>query len=225
MNNTTHAGIIFDMDGVLVDSADAHWLSWRQLVRECGASISRSQFQETFGLQNRDIIGRLLGEVDNNRIARLADRKEAIYRDIVRNSVPAIAGAAELVRELNARGVRLAVGSSGPRANIDLILQAMNIEDAIGVIVSSEIVQRGKPAPDVFQIACERLKLPPNRCAVVEDAPAGIQAAKSAGCAAVAVLMHHPKEAFRDADLIVEHIGDLSADQLIDLATNAHRNP
>ena len=210
--------VIFDMDGVLVDSAAPHFQSWQRLAEECGGTVTDEQFAETFGRQNRDIIPRLFGTVSDDRLRALADRKEEIYRDLVRENPPIVAGAVNLVRDLYASGVRLAVGSSGPRENIELILDGMRVRDCFAAVISSDDVTRGKPDPQVFVLAIDRLGVPPSRCVVVEDAPVGIAAAKAAEARAVAVLLHHSSDAFADADLRVQCLADLSAERLISLA-------
>lgn len=202
-------GVVFDMDGVLVDSAPAHFESWQTLGRENGRTITEAQFADTFGRHNGDIVPILFGEVGPERLAVLADRKEAIYRDLVRGRVPVIPGAAALVRELHAAGLKLAVGSSGPPANIRLVLEELGVVNRFSAISSGDDVTRGKPDPQVFQIACERLGLPPGACVVIEDAPAGVAAAKAAGCRAVAVMLHHGRERFTEADVVVERLADL----------------
>ena len=210
--------VIFDIDGVLVDSAAAHLHSWQLLARECGGSVvTREEFDKTFGQQNRDIIPTLFGEVSNSRMQALAERKEEIYRELIRERAPIVEGAAELVRALRQAGVHLAVGSSGPRKNIALVLSAMGVADCISVVVSGEDVTRGKPDPQVFALAAELLGVPEARCVVIEDAPVGVQAARAAGARTAAVLIYHPPEAFDHADCVVARLADLSVDQLISL--------
>ncbi len=210
-------GVIFDMDGVLVDSADAHLQSFQLLARENGKEVTKAQFATTFGRQNRDIIPILIGETDEAAVAVLADRKEAIYRDLVRDDMPVVEGAVALIEALHSRGAKLAVGSSGPLPNVELVLEAMGVSDMMHAIVSGDDVMRGKPHPDVFVQACRRLDLSPCHCIVIEDAPAGIAAAKAAGTYAVAVMIHYARDAFTGADMIVERLGDLSVDDLLSL--------
>lgn len=210
MNHREPIGVIFDMDGVLVDSAQPHLESWQVLAEENDRSITREQFAASFGRQNNDIIPLLFGDMDAKRCAALADRKEEIYRDLVRHAPPIVSGAVELVQALHERGVLLAVGSSGPRQNIELVLAAMGVGELIPVVISGDEVQRGKPDPQVFLLARQGLGIEAGRCAVVEDAPAGIAAALSAGTRAIAILMHHPAEAFANADCIVDRLSDLT---------------
>ena len=214
MTTTVPIGVIFDMDGVLVDSAEPHLKSWQQLAIEEGTTVTAQQFAETFGRQNRDIVPILFGTGASARLAELSDRKEALYRDLVRDNVPIVPGAVALIRALHAEGARLAIGSSGPSANIDLVLGAMGVVDCMSAIVSADDVTRGKPDPQVFSLACERLGLPPGRCVVIEDAPSGVEAANAAGAKSVAILMHHPAKAFKDADLVVDRLADLSVNTL-----------
>lgn len=218
MHDPSSIGVIFDMDGVLVDSAPAHLRSWQLLARECGGTVTQEQFAKTFGQQNRDIIPILFGRVSEDRMRALAERKEEIYRDLIRKRPPIVEGAVELVRGLHDAGVRLAVGSSGPRENIELALSAMNVGDSISVVVSGGEVTRGKPDPEVFALAADRLGVEPARCVVVEDAPVGVEAARAIGARVVAVLMHHPADAFEQADHVVPRLTDLSVQQLISLA-------
>lgn len=212
-------GVIFDMDGVLVDSAESHFESWQRLAAEEGITITRKQFEAGFGRQNRDIIPMIFGSVSPQRLEAIASRKEQIYRDLVRANVPAIPGASRLVKGLAKEGVPLAVGSAGPRQNIDLVLAAMQIESCFQTVVSGEDASRGKPDPQVFQIACQRLELPPDRCVVIEDAVAGVQAARAAGTRVVAVLMHEQAEKLRKAgaDLVIEQLQHLAVQQLREL--------
>ena len=218
MDDSSSIGVVFDMDGVLVDSARPHLQSWQQLAREHGGAVSEEQFAATFGRQNDDIIPTLFGEVSRERLKTLSEGKEEIYRDLIRDNAPVVPGAVELARNLHEAAVALAVGSSGPLANVQLVLEAMGIQDLISAIVSGDDVTRGKPDPQVFLLAGERLGIPPRRCVIIEDAPVGVEAAHAAGAHVVAVLMYHPAEAFPQADLVVARLSDLTVDQLVLLA-------
>lgn len=209
-------GVVFDMDGVLVDSAEPHYESWQRLAREEGISITRGQFEGSFGRQNRDIIPSFFGPVSPERLDSIAGRKEALYREIVKARVPAVEGAAALVKALSGAGVPLAIGSAGPRANIDLILEGMSVARLFQAIVSADDVTRGKPDPQVFQVACERIGLPPEQCVVIEDAPPGVLAAKTAGARVAAIMMHHSAETLAEAgaDVVVRRLVDLNVERL-----------
>lgn len=223
LNRNGAIGVIFDMDGVLVDSARPHFRSWQRLALENGIAITEAQFTGTFGRQNRDIIPLLFGPVTAKRLGTLADRKEELYRDLVRAEPPIMTGAIDLVRSLHRLGARLAVGSSGPIENIELIVEAMAVGPCFDAIVSGEDVTRGKPDPEVFILAAERLGLPASRCVVVEDAPVGIEAAKAAGAKAIGIATYHPAASLGTADLVVDALADLRADAVLTLARGLDR--
>lgn len=213
-------GAIFDMDGVLVDSAGPHLASWQRMAREHGRELTEEDFRRTFGRQNRDIIPLALGITDAAEVQRLSDRKEELYRELIRGRVPAMDGAVELVRSLHAAGFKLAIGSSGPPENVEAVLDGMGLADLFHARATSREVHRGKPDPQVFTVAAGMLGLPPGDCAVVEDAPAGIEAALAAGAAAIALAGQHPKESLARAHLLVHSLRDLTPDRIAELIRN-----
>lgn len=207
-------GLIFDMDGVLVDSAGPHLQSWKQLAEEIGRPITEPQFRATFGRQNQDVVPALFGHDDAQTIRRLSDRKEELYRDLIRHAVPAVDGAVELIRVCHAVGFRLAVGSSGPPENVDLVVDGLDIRRYFQTLITAREVSRGKPHPQVFQLAAEGLGLPPRQCAVVEDAPAGVEAALAAGCAAIALVGTLPADSLGRAHRVVTSLRELSPEAI-----------
>ncbi|MBN1919297.1 MAG: HAD family phosphatase [Verrucomicrobia bacterium] len=211
-------GVIFDVDGVIVDSAPPHRESWRRLADEVHLPMSDEFFARIFGQTNKDILEALFGRaLPDEEWRRLGDRKEAFYRDIIRHSVPAMPGAVGLIEALHADGARLAIGSSGPPENIELCLREMGILERFDAVVTGNDVTRGKPDPQVFLLAAERIGLSPERCVVVEDAVTGVEAAKRAGMRAVALTSSHPLKSFPHADLLVEGLTALSPARLSSL--------
>lgn len=211
-------GVIFDVDGVLVDSGPPHRESWRRLARQVHVPMSDEFFARTFGQTNKDILEALFGRaLPEAEWRRLGDRKEELYREIVRGRVPAMPGAVELVEALAADGARLAVGSSGPRENIELCLGEMRIRSRFGTVITGECVTRGKPDPQVFLLAAEGLGLEPARCVVIEDAVIGIEAAKRAGMRAVALTSTHPRASFPHADRVIASLTELGPRGLVSL--------
>jgi beta-phosphoglucomutase len=209
------AAVIFDVDGVLVDSYQAHLRSWVLMAREHGLDISEQEFASTFGQTSREIITRFWGpELDVAERAALDARKEAIYRDLIRAEFPAMPGAVTLIDVLAADGFLLAVGSSGPPENIELTLERLGRRDRFRGIVTGQDVTRGKPDPQVFEIAAERLGAPAASCVVIEDAPVGIAAARAAGMASVALVGTAPPERLAAADLVVHSLRELDPGRL-----------
>ena len=205
-------GVIFDMDGVLVDSYAAHLRSWRDVAARHGLDLSDANFARTFGRTSRDIIGALWpGKFDDDGVARFDAAKEARYREILGERFPEMDGASELIRELHDAGYRLAIGSSGPPQNVSLVQRQLRSGHLFEVTVNGTEVTRGKPDPDVFLIAARKLGIEPPRCAVVEDAPAGIEAARRAGMTSIGLLGTAPRERLAEhADLVVGSLRDLS---------------
>ena len=180
--------VIFDVDGVLVDSYAAHFASWIRLGKETGITLTEEQFAESFGRRSRDVIRRYWGHGKDSEVERLDRRKEGLFREILEENFPGMDGARELIEALAAAGTKIAVGSSAPKENVDLVLDRLGERHHIQAVVTGEDVQRGKPDPQVFLLAAERLGVPPDRCVVIEDAVPGIEAARSAGMKAVALV-------------------------------------
>jgi len=204
--------VIFDMDGVLVDSYHAHLEAWMRLGRELGRPITEADFVPTFGRRNPEIFRALWGEAFSDAdIRRWGDWKEAAYREIVAARFPAMPGAAALIDVLKAAGFALAVGSSGPPENVAVALRGLERTDRFDTTVDSAEVTLGKPHPEVFLRAAEKLGLEPRCCAVVEDSLAGLEAARRAGMTAIALVGTFPRERLTDhADRVVDALGDLA---------------
>ena len=208
-------GVIFDMDGVLVDSAAAHFESWQRLAQERGAGpISEAQFKATFGGRNSEIIAEWFGETDAIRSKALGDRKESLYREIIRHDVRPMPGAKELIDRLAGEGIAMAIGSSGPPENVRMICEAMGLNDAFRAIITGADVSRGKPDPEVFLRAAEGMSLAADQCVVIEDAPLGIEAARRAGMRCVGLTSSHPADVLAGADLIVGSLDEVSSEGL-----------
>ena len=216
--------VIFDMDGVLVDSYRAHWQSWHFMADELGKGLTEPQFVATFGRTSREIIAEHWGAdcLTPAEIAEFDRRKEALYREIVAQDFPAMEGARELIGALSDAGFRLAIGSSGPPENVALAVERLGAQAHFQTLVTGKDVTRGKPDPQVFLTAAARLGVEPAHCAVVEDAPVGIAAANAAGMASIALLSTgHTAESVVDAKLIVKSLRELTPERIGQLIDNA----
>jgi beta-phosphoglucomutase len=212
--------VIFDMDGVLVDSYRAHWESWHFMAEELGRGLTEEQFVTTFGRTSREIIAEHWGadSLTPAEIAEFDHRKEALYREIVARDFPAMEGAADLIRSLAEAGFRLAVGSSGPPENVALAVDQLQARPYFGTLVTGRDVTRGKPDPQVFLTAAARLEVEPKHCVVVEDAPVGIAATNAAGMTSVALLSTgHTADSVAAARLIVKSLRELSPARMHEL--------
>jgi len=202
------------MDGVLVDSSQAHFAAWSELGRRISQPFSRALFEQTFGMHNAQIFPLWLGELPSERLQELSLEKEALYREAAAGEVQALEGAVELVRALDAADFALAVGSSGPRANVELILNILGVAECFDVLSTGDDVTHGKPHPEVFCKAAERLGLSPSRCVVLEDAPQGVEAARRAEMRVLAVTSSRPAGDLADADRVVQSLREVGPREL-----------
>jgi beta-phosphoglucomutase len=203
-------GVIFDMDGVLIDSYRAHFLSWRRMLRNHGLDITEEQFAATFGRRNPDILSQLYPSIQEDRYPALAEEKEAAFREIIWADFPEMDGASELIAALHNAGAALAVGSSGPPENLKTVLKELPGGTYFTAVTNGSEITHGKPDPEVFLNSARKLGLPPERCVVVEDAPAGVAAGKAAGCAVIALTGTAPPEQLANADLVVDSLRELT---------------
>src|SRR5437870_10703356 len=187
LSMSNSSAVIWDVDGTLVDTAELHFQAWAKLAAEMGLPFTRGGFNSTFGWRNQEIIPKLFGIQTANEIAKLSDDKEKHYRSQARNGVALLPGARALLNGLHEAGFLQAIGSSAPRANLELILQLTGTAQFFAAVASMEDTSRGKPDPEVFLTAAGKLGVEPRRCLVVEDAPVGVQAAKAGGMKCIAV--------------------------------------
>jgi beta-phosphoglucomutase len=206
--------VIFDMDGVLVDSYRAHFESWQRVAAEQGVAYTEKEFAWSFGRTSREIIKGTWGhpEFSDDRIRAIDARKEALFREIIGRDFPMMDGARDLIDALRHGGFRVAVGSSGPPENVRLVIEKLGGAQLFDAVVTGMDVQRGKPDPQVFLLAADRAGVPPASCVVIEDARPGIEAARRAGMASVAfVSTGRHEDDFRPVhpDLIVHSLREL----------------
>lgn len=211
------------MDGTLIDSEEFHWIAWRNTMAREGIAITREQFLATFGQRNDSIIPRWLGAAATpERIERIANAKEELYRHLIRgNGISPLPGVAHWIHQLHQQGWLQAIASSAPRANIDAVLEALSATRIFQGIVSAEDVHRGKPDPEVYLTAASRVGASPRNCIVVEDAAAGIEGARRAGMRSIGV--SHDGNHLQ-ADVVVHSLDQLDADafdKLLETSTNS----
>jgi beta-phosphoglucomutase len=181
--------VLWDLDGTLVDSEEYHWRAWKETMDREGISITRQDFLSSFGQRNDAILIRWLGHAARGEtIQRIGDAKEARYRELVRlEGLSPLPGAAEWVERLHGQGWLQAIASSAPRLNVETILDVLGLAGRFQAIVSAEDVRAGKPDPQVFLVAASLLGAEPHDCIVVEDARAGVEAARRAEMRSIGV--------------------------------------
>ena len=203
-------GVIFDWDGVVIDSSAEHERSWEILAEEISQLLPEGHFKRGFGKKNEVIIPEILGWAKNpEEIQKLAVRKETIYRELVRQrGVQILPGARELLAALRHEGIPRAIGSSTPRQNLEAIFAATGLGEFFDAVTCGDDVIHGKPAPDIFLLAAQKLALAPADCLVIEDAYAGIEAARRAGIPVLAVATTNPLADLAYADGALESLAE-----------------
>ncbi|MEE1148834.1 MAG: HAD family phosphatase [Alistipes sp.] len=211
-------GLLFDMDGVLVNNLDIHRQAFAEFFRRYGVERTFDDLSRVFGKGNDDIMGELMPAdvVERVGIRELGYEKEAIYREIYAPIITPQRGLLAFLAEADTAGLRSAVGSSGYRVNVDFVLERCNIERYFSAIVAGDEVTRCKPDPEIYLTAAAKLGLKPSECIVFEDAEAGIEAAKRAGIKVVALATTFSREflATTDADVIVDDFTQVNVEML-----------
>lgn len=208
-------GVIFDMDGVLVNNMSVHFEAFAAMAERYNLQAEEEvDFSHLNGRGNDDIINALFPRhiVEAKGVEALAAEKEALYREIYAPKIRPTEGLRELLCALAERGYRCAVGSSGPKANVDFVLDKCNITPYFQVLISGDMVTRCKPDPEIFLTAASKLGLQPEECLVFEDAISGVRAAQAAGMKVIALTSTHTLEQLQDAqaDKIITDFRDIS---------------
>ncbi len=215
--------VIWDMDGVIADTALYHFKAWQEVFQKRGVNFTEEDFRRNFGQRNDTIIRNVLGEgLSPSEIDTIAGEKEENFRQKVSQHIKPLPGAIELIKSLKERVFSMALASSAPMENIRLIIGSLDINNCFHAIVSGREVKEGKPSPQGFLLAAKKLGVAPENCIVIEDAVAGVTAAKRAGMHCLAVTNTHPRVSLKEADLIVDTLEAVSVSDLEGLL-NPHK--
>jgi len=212
-NQPAARGVLWDLDGTMIDSMGYHWQAWRDIMAPRGIDLSFEQFGQASGLRTSDLIGLFLGpDIPFAEGRQIVEAKEHRYQETVRaRGMTLLPGIEHWLISLKAAGWRQAIASGAPRANIEVVADVLDLAQYLEAIVSADDVQRGKPDPQIFLLAAQRLGVPPGRCIVTEDAPAGIEAARRAGMKSIGVLTTCSQ---LEADVVVPSLADLPVETL-----------
>lgn len=205
--------IIFDMDGVLINSNAAHLANWKEIAAQDGVSFSDEVFWKTFGMTSEYIVEKYWGDttLTNEQISAIVNRKETAFRESVKKFVQPIEGAVDFVLFLHKKGYKMAVGSSAPRINVEYVLDWLEIRDCFNeCIVAGDEVKQGKPAPDIFLTAARKLNATPKNCIVIDDSRSGVNAGKNAGMTTIGFFSAgHSQDEYENADYVVHSFEEI----------------
>ncbi len=207
-------GVIFDLDGVLTDTAEFHYQGWKRLADEEGIPFDVEANEAMRGLPRRDSLLHILGDsqVTEAQMQEMMDRKNGYYLKLIQGMTPAnlLPGVLNLLQELRAAGIKVALGSSSK--NAQMVIESLGIADKLDAMADGFSVERPKPAPDLFLYAAEQLHLSPSECVVVEDAGAGVEAAIAAGMWAVGL---GPVERVGNAHVVLSSLEGIHWNELL----------
>jgi len=207
--------VIWDMDGVIADTASYHFKAWHEVFQKRGVNFTGKDFKRNFGQRNDTIIRNTLGEeIPAEEIDTIATEKERAFRKTAKQNVKPLPGVVALIKALKEHGFKLAIASSAPDENIQLLTRDLGIDSYFNVITSGREVSKGKPDPQGFLLAAKRLDVVPGSCIVIEDAIAGVTAARRAGMRCIAVTNTHPRERLKEADLVVDTLETVAVSDL-----------
>ncbi len=217
--------VLWDMDGVIADTMQYHYSAWRDILKKTGVTLTIEEFAPLFGQRHDNIIRYALGNnLTHEEIEALSDKKQRLYRERVSKDIKPLPGAIELLKALNREKIKNSLASSATPENVDVIIDGLGIRQYFQAFVNGPEVAEGKPSPLIFQLAAKKLGAEPQDCVVIEDAIAGVAAAKEGGMKCVAVTNSHPRRKLKGADLIVDGLGEVSVAVLKGLFRNNTKN-
>jgi beta-phosphoglucomutase family hydrolase len=217
MTKYRNYAVLWDMDGVLVDTGEFHFQSWNETFEELDVPFDREDFRKTFGMNNAGILERILErKPEPDEVTRISDKKEYLFRELVKGKAVPLPGVLKWLKQFQAWKVKQAITSSAPPENIEVLVAELNIEDYFDAIVSG-FDMPGKPNPDVFLKAANTIKIRPGNCIVIEDAIAGVEGAKKAGMKCIAVTNTNPANALEKADYIFSDLGEMNKEKFLAL--------
>lgn len=205
MNKYQTRAFIFDMDGTLVDNMRFHGEAWKTMLLENGIETDAREFLvKTAGKTNREIIPNFFTDATEERLLELGLRKETIYRELFLPERRAIAGAIEFLEAAKSLGVKMAVATAAPVANMEFVLDGLDLRRFFDAITTAADVSHGKPNPEVFLKSAEKLNVEPKYCLVFEDAFNGFEAANRAKMKSIGIATVNSIEDILKLDSVVE---------------------
>lgn len=227
MTDYSDYGFIFDMDGTLVDNMKYHTDAWQQMLRENGVEMDAEEFLiKTAGRTNLEIIPQIFADISEERLAELGERKETLYRELFLRHRRPVDGAVEFLEASRELGVKMAVATAAPMANVEFILDGLDLRHFFEAVTTAADISNGKPDPEIFLRSAEKLGVEPRHCLVFEDALNGFEAAHRAGMRSIGIATVNTIDRIMQLDSVVEahaDFNDLEPQSLIEkyLSTRA----
>lgn len=211
MNFYETRAFIFDMDGTLVDNMYFHTEAWGELLSENGIEMNAHDFLvKTAGKTNREIMPDVFGDISDERIAELGNRKENLYRELFLPHRKSVAGVVEFLEVSKNLGIKMAVATAAPVGNVEFILDGLDLRKYFQAVVTAADVKEGKPNPEIFLKSAENLNVVTENCLVFEDALNGFEAAHRAEMKSIGITTVNSAEEILKIDSVVEAHADFS---------------
>jgi HAD superfamily hydrolase (TIGR01509 family) len=212
VSRVTIRAVVFDLDGLLVDSEPVQIAAWEQFLARYDRTLDAALLQRMFGLRVWDS-ARLLIDVLNLPLTvnAVVSERDALFFSLLPGRLREMPDASETVRALASRGLPLGLATSGHRRYVDIALRALELEGAFRVEVTGDMVEQGKPAPDIYLAAANELRVAPDHCLALEDAPLGIASARAAGmtCIAIPNEMTRGLDGFEHANAVLDRLAEV----------------
>jgi len=211
-------GVLFDMDGVLVDSNPYHKIALQEFCKRHQKFLSEEELiQKVYGRTNKDWITNLFGNISQETLTQYANEKEALFREIYAPHVKPVDGLTDFLNELIENKIPFTISTSAPSENVAFTLKAIALENVFPIILDERFVNKGKPDPEIYIKSAAAIQLPTSQCWVIEDSISGIQAGKSAGCKVIGITTTHLANEMPLADFIIQDFKQLKLNQLMNM--------
>ena len=206
--------VIWDMDGVLLDSGPSHFKAWRATLEKYKIKVYEERLRRTFGMTNQQVIQFIVDQPISKELAdRISREKDILFQSIIKDRAVFLPGVKKWIEAFRQNGIRQALASSGSPGNINMVLTALVAETYFDEVVSGDGLP-SKPDPFVFLKAAECLGVIPLNCLVIEDAVVGVQAAKASEMKCIAVTTTDHAEKLADADMVLDNLAELMTDHI-----------
>jgi beta-phosphoglucomutase family hydrolase len=211
IGNVFCKAVIFDMDGTLVDSTNADFLAWQRLFSHYNKELTFPEYVPLLGMKSVQIVKDFLPVKNDEEVQFALTKKLVFFHEIIsENGIYPVPFADVFLKQIKQYNIPLALATSSRKAKMEMVMAKLNLLSFFDIIVTGGDVKNGKPAPDIFLKAAEKLSVAPANCIVFEDAANGVRAAKNAGMKCVALASHHTIDSLQEADLIIDTFENLS---------------
>jgi beta-phosphoglucomutase len=208
-------GVIFDMDGVIVDSNPYHKIALQQFCARHGKQLTETYLiEKIYGRTNKEWITNVFGNLAPAQLRAYTEEKEALYRDLYKKDIKPVKGLVKFLNRLNEHKIPRCIGTSAPRSNVDFTLSGTHLEKYFEIILDDTFVNLGKPNPEIYIKSCQALGLPPDQCIVVEDSLSGIRAGKAAGAKVIGVTTTHNAQEMKETNMVIDDFDSLTVEIL-----------